>query len=70
MSRSLNGVNIGGGAGSAGTLTPDWLAALPANQESTRRTNSGSRRARLVWVMRSERVSIEKANCSGSSLPK
>ena len=52
MSRRRNGVNIGGGAGSAGTLTPVWLAALSANHASTCLTKFGSRSRRFSCVMR------------------
>src|SRR2546422_7488919 len=46
-SRSRKGVNIGGGAGVAGTVTRLCASALDANQRSTDSTNFGSRTFRF-----------------------
>ncbi len=68
-SRSRNGVNIGGGAGVAGTDTRLCASALDANQRSTDSTNFGSRTLRFAWVTRRLRVRRLIANWIGSRRP-
>src|SRR5207253_2690642 len=65
-SRSRKGVNIGGGAGVAGTVTRLCASALDANQRSTDSTNFGSRTFRFAWVTRRLRVRRLIANWIGS----
>src|SRR3989454_549269 len=68
-SRSRKGVNIGGGAGVAGTVTRLCASALDANQRSTDSTNFGSRTFRFAWVTRRLRVRRPIANWIGSRRP-
>jgi hypothetical protein len=68
-SRSLNGVNMGGGGAAAGGEgTPAAWKARSANQPSTRAVNAGSRSFKFSCVTRRLRVSSVNANWIGSSV--